>query len=429
MRLTIVADNSTEVNWGCRATSIALRQLLSRDHEIVGTITRDLLKAPLTSSRRATEDLHWGLTRRLRRPKLLRAPVAGRIATAVMDAGGRYHAPTDDAVRDGELLWTLRETSPKARRIVAAIAGCDAIVVNGEGEMIFSTPPRPTLRQTLAICALAGRMGKRVFYVNGMISRPPDGRVDAATVAAAAGVLAGAQVAVRDHHSVDVAAELLPGIAPPFFADSLFTWRRHFAETATARYDASRVSSWFERTGTAMPAVCNTSFVAISGSSSAAPRPVEAAARYTELVGALKALGLPMLLMPTCLGDNFLHRVARRTGVPIMPADAPIMACAAVAANAQLLVSGRWHPSIMAALGGTPCVFLGSNSHKTLSIQHLLRYDDPVEYGALPSAEDIAQVVLRARGLLKGGMGARARVSEAAAAMEASAGGLQGFVR
>ena len=51
--------------------------------------------------------------------------------------------------------------------------------------------------------------------------------------------------------------------------------------------------------------------------------------------------------------------------------EVPILLGATVLANSKLFVSGRYHPSIMASLGGTPCIFLGSNSHKNTVVSKL----------------------------------------------------------
>lgn len=424
MKLVLVADNSTEQNWGCRATSFALRRMIASRHEITGTITRALLKAPLTAPRAGLEPAHAVLVRRLRRPKVRRTPVLGKLVFDAIGLLGDIHEPTHDSEADAALLWDLRDRSPKARAIVSRIEACDAIVVNGEGEMIFSTPARPTLLQTLAICALATRLGKRIFYINGMVSRAPGGTANLATVAATARTLGDAIVSVRDHLSLETAAELLPTIKPAFHADALFTWYRHFAANDGAAYDASALVPFFDRTGAVRPAVTDRPYIAVSGSSLAARNQPAAADGYTLLAERLKSLGLPVLLVATCGGDDFLEVVARRTGLPFLPVATPIMAGAAVMANARLLVSGRWHPSIMAALGGTPCVFLGSNSHKTYSLQQLLEYPAPREFNAIPNAEDVEAIVASARGALTDGADRRRAITTAAANMDQSARGM-----
>ncbi|QIG79539.1 polysaccharide pyruvyl transferase family protein [Stakelama tenebrarum] len=424
MRLTFLADNSTSPNWGCRATSFALRELLSTRHEIVATIDRALLSAPFTSDARISGEAHWNLVRRLRRKRLRALPLVGPAAFGAIDAIGAFHAPSHDIAADAELLWEKRDVSPKASRIVAALDPCDAVVVNAEGETIFSTPERPTLLQTLAICALAKRMGKRVYWLNGMVSGGPDGGINQTTLAAFRAVMADATFSVRDPRSADLAAEILPEFETPYYPDALFGWSHHFADIATAPYDASRLRAWFDRTGTAMPASVRAPYMILSGSSLSARDPARAADCYTALAQALRVLGVPILLVETCIGDVFLRDVAKRTGLPLVDVNAPIMAGAALMANARLFVSGRWHPGIMAALGGTPSVFMGSNSHKTFSLQTMLGYADPVEYDAFPSDADIAGIVARSRQWLEHGTAMRGEIAGTAARLAEKVPGL-----
>lgn len=100
-----------------------------------------------------------------------------------------------------------------------------------------------------------------------------------------------------------------------------------------------------------------------------------------------------IFLIQVCEGDTFLKEVSKKTSVPLISMETPIIAAAKILANAQAYVSGRYHPAIMASLGGTPCVFMGSNSHKTWSLQALLEYDKIMEYDSVPSAEEIKKIV------------------------------------
>jgi polysaccharide pyruvyl transferase WcaK-like protein len=114
------------------------------------------------------------------------------------------------------------------------------------------------------------------------------------------------------------------------------------------------------------------------------------------------------------LPDSFLKRVARERNVGIVPANAPIHLCGAVLANARLFISGRYHPSIFASLGGTPCIFLGSHAHKMSSLSRVLKYEEHRQFSGFPSDSDVAEIVSMARQYLDRGETLRAQIRQAA---------------
>ncbi len=52
-------------------------------------------------------------------------------------------------------------------------------------------------------------------------------------------------------------------------------------------------------------------------------------------------------------------------------------------AQAQLLVSGRFHHTIAAAFLGVPCVLLESNTLKNLALAESLKIEPPIQYQVL----------------------------------------------
>ena len=85
--------------------------------------------------------------------------------------------------------------------------------------------------------------------------------------------------------------------------------------------------------------------------------------------------------------------------------------CGAIVANARLFISGRYHASILASLGGTPCIFLGTHSHKNGSLSRLLEYDVHRQFSAFPDDAEIGEIVLMARDYMLQGQSLRSRIS------------------
>ncbi|HAP21234.1 MAG TPA: hypothetical protein DCR27_08140, partial [Lachnospiraceae bacterium] len=88
------------------------------------------------------------------------------------------------------------------------------------------------------------------------------------------------------------------------------------------------------------------------------------------------------------------------TDTLFIPVQIPIIVGLNLLAHAGLYISGRYHPSIMASLGGTPCIFLGANSHKNMGLQEMLEYKVCKEYHSCPTHEDIKEICSKAAKLI-----------------------------
>src|SRR5208337_1599004 len=144
----------------------------------------------------------------------------------------------------------------------------------------------------------------------------------------------------------------------------------------------------------------------------AGSQPDRAIRCYSQLVDEVSQLGYRVYLTENDWPDLFLERVARGKNVAIVPVNAPILMCGAVLANARLFISGRYHPSILASLGGTPCIFMGSHAHKMSSLSRVLEYDVQREFNAFPNDSEIAEILSTARNYLDQGETLRARIRQ-----------------
>src|ERR1019366_9064097 len=155
-------------------------------------------------------------------------------------------------------------------------------------------------------------------------------------------------------------------------------------------------------------------YICIGGGALIGSQPDRAVQCYARLVDAISQLGYRVYLTENDLPDSFLQRVAREKNVGIVPVDAPILLCGAVLANARLFISGRYHPSIFASLGGTPCIFLGSHAHKMGSLSRVMQYEDHREFNAFPSRSEILAMVSTARKYLDQSETLRTRIRDVA---------------
>jgi ADP-heptose:LPS heptosyltransferase len=178
----------------------------------------------------------------------------------------------------------------------------------------------------------------------------------------------------------------MPGTNSSLIPDSLFAWYPLYAsensrppQNGDFLLPHPEKDEYWGKLDFSQPYIC------IGGGALAGSQPDRSVECYLRLVDAIRQLGYRVYLTENDSPDSFLQRVAREKNVGIVPVDAPIMLCGAVLAHARLFISGRYHPSIFASLGGTPCIFLASHAHKMGSLPRLLQYDLTREFDAFPT--------------------------------------------
>lgn len=400
----LVNDKRHQLNWGCRATTIGLMSILQRHHSLSATTLHLAVPHPVgpLSTLVTEHDLgRTGLAWRALQSSRLRwlHRVAGGwsdfIARTPQESINRFSRHSSSDPRLTELLQLLED--------------CDEIVINGEGSFIFRNPRRRDLDFILMIIELASQFGKPVHFVNAMISRCPNTALDQQQSEVAASTLAKARtLLLRDRMSVQMADSL--GIpSARFVPDALFTWRSIFPDLFTGELpqppqllDSHPEGLAFGIDLRRLPS----DFIAIGGAS----RPPEVSTKtwlpyFEGLVQRLtqeKSVGV--VLVDTG-GDDFLEQVANQYELPFVRASSSVYAGAMILSRARLFITGRYHPSILASMGGTPTVYLESNSHKTLSIQEVLGVDSPhvhrINASALPSVLDAALGLLEHEAALR----------------------------
>jgi polysaccharide pyruvyl transferase WcaK-like protein len=260
------------------------------------------------------------------------------------------------------------------------------------------------------------RLKKPVFLVNSMISDCPLTGRNTTTLAGARRLLAQCRaVSLRDHESLEYVQREMPETNASFIPDSLFSWFSHYENGSSYPplngdflLPHPEKDEYWGKLDFSQPYIC------IGGGALAASHPDRAVQCYARLVDAIRQLGYCVYLTENDLPDSFLQRVAKEKNVGIVPANTPIHLCGAVLAHARLFISGRYHPSIFASLGGTPCIFLGSHAHKMGSLSGVLEYENRRQFSGFPSDADVAEIVSTARKYLDEGETLRAEIRQVA---------------
>jgi polysaccharide pyruvyl transferase WcaK-like protein len=415
MKVLFVGDNRTAVNWG-RGASLALGQLLSASFEITGRVTGDFFDLS-TAEAGYVGTFMPAKYYRLFRYLLLRPsrrPFAWYLKLERL-FGAKDFIAEDPAVSIDNLL-AHKHRHPALALIYDQATEADLLVLDGDGDIIFSTPPRRHTLFLLAMIELGVRLEKPVFLVNSMISDCPLTGRNSTTLAAAKRLLARCRaVSLRDPESLEYVQREMPETSSSFIPDSLFAWYSLYASDGShPPLNGDFLLPYPEKDEYWGKLDFSQAYICIGGGALAASQPGRSAQCYSRLVDAIRQLGYRVYLTENDWPDSFLQRVAREKDVGIIPADAPILLCGAVLAHARLFISGRYHPSILASLGGTPCIFLGSHAHKMGSLSRVLEYDVHQQFNAFPNDSDIAEIVSTARKYLDRGETLRASIRQVA---------------
>jgi polysaccharide pyruvyl transferase WcaK-like protein len=397
-RVLFVGDNRAGANWG-RGASLALRQLLQEAFEITGCISGKQFVLDMADAGYVGTLLparYYSLFRQLLRRRG-RRPFAWYLRLEEWCGAKDFIA--DDPTVSIDRLLASKYRYPALARIYDEARAADLIVLDGDGDIILSTPPRRQTLFLLAIMELGVRLGKPVFLVNSMISDCPKTGRNEATLEAARRLFAHCvAVAMRDPESLEYVRREMPAARAALIPDSLFSWLATYArDDSHPPLNGDFLVPFPEDPALLGKLNFSEPYICIGGGALAASEPERAAICYSRLVDAIHELGYRVCLTENDEPDSFLRRVAHEKGVGLVPVNTPILQCGSVLAHAHLFISGRYHPSIFASLGGTPCIFLGTHAHKMGSLSRLLEYELNREFPAFPEAADVGGIVALAR--------------------------------
>ena len=412
LRVCFVNDTSRNPNWGCRATTGALKDALAeRGAEVVSTIYLEeiLSFAPRDSRRwrRAAARLDAWLPRRpIVREVARRAvqKVAPRIPDVVpLDARGLGDAAL--AMAHGEILEFAAER----------LAAADAVLINGEGA-IYDLQRKG--RALLLMAHFAKRhLGKWVGLVNHTADLSHPGmRAFAEAVYPELD-----DVTFREARSLHECAGFVAGRLVP---DAAFAYepaaREAWATLAgrpghydvwpdRARFDPSRPYvvvggsaqfAWARRRDPHMPDAHPTG------------DPVPG---FRSLVRELRDRGHQVVLTASDRPDEAAFRsLADELAAPLVATATPVLQAVDLIGNAAAYVGGRWHPAIFGLRGGTPFVPLSSNSFKLAALADMVGLESP-SFDAMDLAASVGQVVDLVERHVAAGAALRTRLREQAA--------------
>lgn len=389
MKILYVADNRDRHNWGCRATSAALSEMLQENNTIVGRISGRLtlyndfvyLSAFAGAANSFVYSIPYG-------EKIFR-----KIFKFIPFMKADFLSyDLDDTIE--KLKKYSKQNKVFAELNIENYPEFDALVINGEGTMIMSTPARRDTLYYLMLVHWALKLGKKVFFLNAMFSDCPKTGKNSKTLELTEQVLKKCTlVTCREPMSYNYLCSNTKLNNIRMIPDALFTWKKYLQSNIV--YNARSMFPFGYESDENLNGVdLSKGYICVSGSSSAAWNKEVAFKSYLNLIQRIKKeIDIPVLLVEVCDGDDFLRRVAKETNTLFIPVETPIVQGLNLLAHAKVYVSGRYHPGIMSSIGGVPVVFLGSNSYKNIGLQQLLKYDNPHEFSSIPDDSEVEKII------------------------------------
>jgi polysaccharide pyruvyl transferase WcaK-like protein len=384
-------------NWGNRGTSLALLELISKRGNISGFVLSHEKNKRLTNKliSKVSGKIAWeAYSYKQLNPSSNASNFAENIFNFFSGIGEFIKETPQESA---DFVYKNRTNHPFLKSIVERISTADAIVINGEGDMIFTSPPRRTFRFLLVLIALSLKLGKPVYFVNSIASPSPNGTVEFKTVSQAAELLSACvAVSMRDPQSLAFVKNHMPQVHSEYVPDALFLWRSSYFDKMDGKPGVkSHLLPFLEGTSLVDIPEINSSYVVVAGSSRIESSKSQAVESYVNLIRGIKSLGYGVIACQPGDGDEFLKDAANKAACSYVSAKTPILAAAALLAGANAFISGRYHPSILASNGGTPCIFMGSNSHKTSSLQKVLGYENIQEFNCPPKKHELVEMLER----------------------------------
>ena len=412
MKIVYVGDNRNRENYGCRATSTALSQLISQEHEIVGRVygnyrnidTKKIFYCPLFGKKVysfLSRRRYWRYFRELF-ICIIHIIKRNRVSLSSFDVFSYDYEKNIKKIKKSMCVNEILKECDLTQY------DFDALVINGEGSFIFSKVPWRESVVEATLMYWAKKMGKKVYFMNAMFSGKPGEKLNLTSVNKVKPIMESIEcVCVREYQSLAFAKKYFPKANIQLFPDALFTWYEMINDGHMIKdgkyymgfrgaYDQTFKEFDFDQ-----------KYVCVSASSSERifEDIIKTKEVYCNLIKKIKEMtDYKVYIVHGCDGDDFLLDVAKVTNTSVVPIDTPILAAGKILANAELYITGRYHPAILASLGGTPCVFMGSNSHKTKSLQELLGYEDVIEYDVLPDENEIDKIILSGKHKLELGI-------------------------
>lgn len=275
----------------------------------------------------------------------------------------------------------------------------DVLVINGEGSFIFRKNIRKDLFVFCTLMMVAIEHDVPFYVVNFMLSGEGDEEFYGDYYVEVMNLLSKASgIALRDPISYCSAKQLIKNTKIAFIPDALFSDYYFKPERRENEFIFEHYTDFMPYTPRLYPTLnIRKPYIVVTGGSGSAPFKKKGEKVFRRMIESLKEelcnCNICVVIMECCRGDSIMRNIAVEEDLIFVPVETNLKVVSAILQNALCFVTGRYHPAIIASLGGTPCIFLESNSHKTSSLQLTLEYKKSKTYSAIPSDVEINEII------------------------------------
>ncbi len=425
----IYNNRKNRLNWGARSTGKALCQLLQVNHEIVAEFDMPIVsvESKFETYKKVNLKNYTGKF----------VSVILIIVEKLLSKFTTYTNPRqvlfNDVEKTAEAMLNYQHIDLRLKDLISGIEKADAMIINGEGSMIFGNPTRSELFFFFALMKIAKMKGKKTYYVNAMASENPITEFNQKEFE---DIKLHAKYCdlflLRDLDSLEYLKSKTFSNNILFCPDSLYTWVKYINQGLTSPQIGDTIIPFPDDVSDYGVFDFSKPYLCVSGSSYltvvGGDIYKKIKSNYVKLVNKLKTLGINVILVESCSTDNFLYDIGKETNTSVVPTRINLIQAISILSSAKILVGGRYHPGIMASLGGTPCVFFNSNSHKTYSLQKLLNYETPVIYSPKLSDNEIENIYNDCKRILDEGNIVRNKIKDRVEQLSAEASSINQLI-
>tara|TARA_B100000242_G_C43051228_1_gene491144 strand:+ start:2036 stop:3301 length:1266 start_codon:yes stop_codon:yes gene_type:complete len=362
MKVFLFNDSTSQNNWGCRATTLGLIKLIEEGgHEIVGSMQLEKISTIKTNN--VTSVLKKILKKNKYLFKLIRS-----LAWNVKKMGG-YRLGFISSFKDFDGFSKMILSQRIWKQELPQMQVADLILVNGEGS-IYGNEQKGFF--TLFVCWFAKiKLNKRCALVNHTLDLSNPNMESIAKIVYP--MLD--DISFREKISEDKYKKICNIDKNLFVPDAAFVHKVNTHESLRTFQNNNKEKLLGLN-------IIEDNYICILGSSILG-RPEKSNLfpidQFLFLVEKLLQQKYKVIMVASDTTDESpFKKIAILKNLPFFGASTDLKSGIAILTNAICLIGGRWHPSILASLGGTPSIMMSANTSKTKAFLNMFDLPDKI---------------------------------------------------